>query len=125
MKFKQDDADVFNCMRTKAEQQTETATDTCPSSGQCQRFPLLLHVCSVMEKVEKGKRCCFETSREKKKKATEILRRGKRRLKSPAGIIQINFFKIICDDKPSNKKKRTPTQNDCLAVRQKSTVKSP
>lgn len=42
MKFKHDDPDAFNCTRTKAKQQTETFTDTCPSSGQYQYFPLLL-----------------------------------------------------------------------------------
>lgn len=51
MKFKKGDADVFNCMRTKAKQQTETVTDTFPSSGQYRCFPLLLYACSAMEKV--------------------------------------------------------------------------
>lgn len=70
MEFKQDDADASNCMRTKAKQHTETVTNICPS-GQHRRFPLLLYVCSVIEKVGKDKRCSFERAREKWKTTTE------------------------------------------------------
>lgn len=105
--------------------QTETVTDPCPSSGQFQCFHLLLYVCSIIEKVWKGKRFCFATSREKEKKATEILRREKRKLKISCRNYSDWFFeKYISNNKTSNKKKRTPTQNDCLGVRQESTVKS-